>query len=157
MRWISGGIAFAVVAVVLWWPVRYLYAVGVVLGVWSPIIRPSGVPGSAHFVTLVDEQTWFDCSIEENRNVNHCMAWDSSGRLVANGDYQIMGENRAARPSELRPSLVKRDMSEKGRGQAVVIYLFGKDGAFSGRLVLVQYVRCIEFNQLGATDLSACR
>ena len=60
------------------------------------------------------------------------------GWLVANGDYQIRGENRAARPSELRPSLVKRDMSEKGRGQAVVIYLFGKDGAFSGQLVLVQ-------------------
>jgi hypothetical protein len=50
--------------------------------------------------------TWFDCSVDQIHNVNPCKAWDSSGRLIAFGNYRLDNEGRAATARELRLSIV---------------------------------------------------
>jgi hypothetical protein len=114
------------VAAVMW----LLYVLGVTFGLWQPLTRPAGVAASAHYVSQVEDGTWFDCTVDDHRNVDHCQAWDYSGRLIAQGDFRLEGEDRAASKAELRPSSVA-----SSGGHAYAIYLFGKAGARSKTLV----------------------
>jgi hypothetical protein len=124
----------------------FVYIFGVVVGFWPPIARPRGVPASAHFVSMVEEQTWFDCSADLARNVDHCRAWDGSGKLIADGDYQLFAEKRAATASELRPIRVERFLTTSGRPLPVLIYQFEYDhrNSHSRPLVLVGARDCIQ-------------
>ncbi len=109
-----------------------LYHAGIVFGLWQPLRRPPGVSPSAQYVSLVEEGTWFDCSVDSARNVDVCKAWNSDGQLIADGDFRLEGENRAATKSELHPTHVAR-----GDGHVWMIYLNGKEGTFSKTLVPV--------------------
>jgi hypothetical protein len=120
---IAAGLLIVAVAV----PV---YHAGVVFNFWQPLRRPQGVSPSAHYVSLVEEGTWFKCYVDSKRSVDVCKAWDADGRLIADGDFRLEGENRFATKSELRPTHVAR-----GDGQVWMIYLNGKEGAFSKALV----------------------
>ena len=109
-----------------------IYYSGILFGLWQPLIRPQGVPRSAHYVSLVEEGTWFECYLDARRNVDVCRAWDAGGRPIVRGDFSLEGENRAATEAELRPSHVVR-----GNNHVYMIYLFGTEGAFSKALVPV--------------------
>lgn len=102
----------------------------VTFGCWQPLTRPSGVSPSAHLVCLLKNKTWFDCSVDAKRNVDVCRAWSSTGRLIADGDFRLEDEDRAAVGRELRPSTVNGSNAQAWR-----IYLFGPKGAFSRELV----------------------
>jgi hypothetical protein len=119
------GVALATLA----WPA---YILGVVLGLWQPLQRPSGVSLSARYVSWIEDGTWFDCVADSRRNVDVCKAWDSNGRVLADGDYRLECQGRAAVGNELRPSSVS---SSGGHGHA--IYLFGQEGARTRTLVPV--------------------
>jgi hypothetical protein len=80
-----------------------LFVIGVALNFWQPLTRPSGVSRRASHVDAFKSESWFECTVDLHRNVNVCRAWDEQGHLVAFGDYRLDGENRAARPDELRP------------------------------------------------------
>ena len=80
---------------------------------------------------MIEEGTWFDCSVDSARNVDICKAWAPDGRLIASGDFRLVGEDRAATPVELRPALAR-----SGAGRAY-IHLNGMDGAFSKTLVQI--------------------
>lgn len=121
--------AVAILSIAATWPV---YILGVVIGLWQPLTRPSAVPSSAHYVSSIEDGVWFDCFVEPRRNVDTCKAWDFGGRLLADGDFRLEGEDRAANSAELRPSAVI-----SSGGHAYMIYLFGKDGAYSRVLVPV--------------------
>ena len=125
----SLAIAIAI-GLVLLWP---LHTAGVVVGLWQPLTRPPSVSRSARYVTLVEDGTWFECIVDTSRNVNKCRAWTSEGLLIADGEFQLEDENRAATQEELKPSRVA--VSE---GRVHWIDLFGKGGAFSKRLLPVQ-------------------
>ncbi len=111
------------------WPA---YSLGVAFGFWQPLTRPSSVSASAHYASQLEDGTWFDCSVDLKRNVDVCKGWDSYGRLLANGDFRLDGEDRAASAAELRPAWV-----DSGGGHAYYIYLFGKEGAEDRVLVPV--------------------
>jgi hypothetical protein len=113
-----------------------VYHLGIALSLWQPLIRPRGVSASAHYVSIVEEGTWFDCHLDFKRNVDVCKAWDPDGRLIVDGDFLLEGENRPASESELRPTHVAR-----GDGQVWRIDLHGKDGNFSKALVPVSVNR----------------
>src|SRR5258708_584013 len=83
-----------------------LYKTGVSLGFWQPITRPSTVSRAAQHVTTLKQATWFDCHVDETRNVDVCRAWDNKGRLIADGDFRLEDEDRAATASELHPSYI---------------------------------------------------
>jgi hypothetical protein len=142
LRW-TLKIAFAALAATT---LTFAYAVGVILGFWPPIGRPRGVPASAHFVTMVEEQTWFDCTADMVRNVDHCRAWDGTGRLIADGDYQLFGEDRAATAPELRPTKVLVIPTRSGLPLPILIYQFeyGHRNSHSRPLVLVGAKDCIQ-------------
>jgi hypothetical protein len=106
------------------------YTLGRWLGTWQHPIRPPGASQSAHYVSTGEEATWFDCWVDTRRDVDVCRAWDTHGRLIANGDYRLEDEDRAATATELRPSLVS------GRGGKAQIYLFGPNHAIFGRVLL---------------------
>ena len=108
---------------------RPIYIAGVTVGVLQPLTRPSGVSGSARYVSWIEDGIWFDCGVDSKRNVDTCKAWDSNGRLLAFGDYRLECEGRAATEAELRPSFVG--------GPDSAIYLFGKDGPRSKTLLPV--------------------
>jgi hypothetical protein len=110
-----------------------LYRVGVIFGLWQPLRRPPGVSPYARYVSLVEEGTWFDCHVDEVRDVDVCKAWDEDGQLIADGCFRLEEGKRAASKSELHPSHVAR-----GDGHVSRIDLFGKDGAFSQALVPVE-------------------
>jgi hypothetical protein len=113
--------------------VRPIYVWGIVYGLWQPLKRPASVSKTAHYVSWIEDGNWFDCSVDRRRNVDVCKAWDADGRLLADGDFRLEGEDRAATESELRPSNVT---SSEGRTYA--IYLFGEQGARSKMLVPVK-------------------
>jgi hypothetical protein len=115
------------------WPA---YNVGIALGLWQPITRPIGVSRSARYVSLLEDATWFDCSVDLNRDVDVCKAWTPTGKLIADGEFRLEGEARAASKSELRPSRVLAK-----NGKAYMIYLVGQRGAFSKALVPVSSER----------------
>ena len=111
-RWLIGaGTALALAACYF-----FVYPFGIVFGLWQPVVRPAGVSARAHYVSMIEDGSWFDCSIDEGENVNFCRAWDYQGRLRAEGEFRYEDEPRAARRDELHPSLVA------GRD---TIYLFG--------------------------------
>jgi hypothetical protein len=111
------------------WPA---YILGVTFGLWQPLTRPRGVAASARYVSSIEDGTWFDCHVDLRRNVDTCKAWDFEGRVLADGDFRLAGEDRAATAAELKPSAVN-----SGGGHAYEIYLFGKVGAQSAVLVPV--------------------
>jgi len=113
------------------WP---LYNLGVAFRLWQPL-RPAGVSPSARYVSLIEDGTWFDCTVDSQRNVNVCRAWNTSGKLVADGQFRLEGDGRAAIGSELRPSRVLGT-----DGKAYMIYLFGEHGALSRALVPVPQI-----------------
>ena len=108
------------------------YVVGVRFGLWQPMNRPSSVPGGAHYVPTMKAETWFECSVDRSRNVNHCRAWDGGGNLIAFGSYRLDGENRAATEKELQPSQV---LHYYDHPNLAWIYLF-KDGHTFGRTLV---------------------
>jgi hypothetical protein len=108
-----------------------LYGLGVAFDFWQPR-RPPGVSTGAHYVSRIEDGTWFECSVDSKRDVDVCKAWDMNGQLIAAGDFRVECENRAAIQSELRPSSV---LSTGGR--AYLIYLFGDKGPESKSLVPV--------------------
>lgn len=110
--------------------VRPVYVIGVMLGFWQPLTRPRLVSPAAHYVSWVEDGTWFDCAFDSKRDVDVCKAWDSNGRPLANGDFRLECLGRAATSAELRPSFVS---SSGGIGHE--IYLFGDKGARSWTLV----------------------
>ena len=112
--------------------VRPVYVFGVVFGLWQPWTRPVGVSKAAHYVSWVEDGTWFDCILDSKRNVDVCRAWDGTGRLLADGDFRLECQGRAASSAELRPSSV----SSSG-GHAYAVYLFGEKGSKSETLVPV--------------------
>jgi len=80
---------------------------------------------------MIETGAWFDCSVDSERNVDVCKAWDPDGCLMANGDFRLEGEDRAATTLELKPILLRN-----GGGRAY-IHLNGTDGAFSKTLVQI--------------------
>jgi hypothetical protein len=121
------GLGLALAA--LSWPA---YIGGVAFGLWQPLTRPAGVSSEARYVSQIEDGTWFDCVVDQKRDVNICKAWDFEGHLVANGSFRLEGEDRAATRAELRPSSVV-----SSGGHAYMIYLFGDEGAHSRTLVPV--------------------
>jgi hypothetical protein len=109
-----------------------IYIFGVTFGLWQPLTRPLGVSSTARYVSWIEDGTWFDCVVDSKRNVDTCRAWGSDGRLLADGDFRLECQGRAATEAELRPSSVD---SSGGRGYA--IYLFGEQGARSRTLLPV--------------------
>jgi hypothetical protein len=113
--------------------IQTAYHIGVGFGFWPPITRPTGVSKSAQFVTTLEEQTWFNCRVDTPRDVDVCQAWDANGRLIADGDFRLEDEDRAANASELHPSQVA-PADQKGSLQ--MIYLYGRGGYVRGRVLL---------------------
>lgn len=71
---------------------------------------------------------WFDCRVDQKRDVDVCRAWNDKGRLVAAGDFRLRGQGHAATAAELQPStLGDRDDT----GHSDVIWLFGPDKLIS--------------------------
>lgn len=116
------------------------YQLGISLGVWPPLTRPPGVSRSARYVSFFEMPAWFDCSVNASRNTNTCKAWNRRGRLLADGEFQVENENRAAIASELRPVMVGCDKKD---GKLVkVIYLGGQMGISGKRLIAVDNQKC---------------
>jgi hypothetical protein len=112
--------------------VRPVYVYGVVFGLWQPWSRPRGVSRKAHYVSRIEDGTWFDCKLDSKRDMNVCKAWDADGKLLADGDFRLECQGRAATVPELRPSSV---ISSHNHGY--MIYLFGAKGSQSAILVPV--------------------
>jgi hypothetical protein len=126
-------IVLAIGVVVLTASLRPVYTIGVSLGLWQPLTRPSDVSAQARYVDTFKDAAWFDCSIERSKDVNICRAWDAYGSLIAFGNYRLDGENRAATVPELRPSQVHR---YPGHPNLAWIYLFGDHGSVVGRTLV---------------------
>jgi len=118
--------------------VAITYHLGILFSAWQPIFRPHGVSAEAVYVSTVEDGAWFDCRVDGAQNVDVCRAWDYEGKLLIEGRFRLECEGRAATVAELRPTVVD------GRGSE--IYLFGKDGSFSRKLVRIERARepCIE-------------
>ena len=104
---------------------RPAYQIGVAAGWWQPLGRPVGVSARAHYVETMKSAAWFDCSVDQVRDVNVCRAWDRDGTLIAFGNYRLDGENRSATQSELRPWRVHDGNPQ--HPTLAWIYLFGVD------------------------------
>jgi hypothetical protein len=69
----------------------------------EPTTRPSGVPSTALWAGGADGGAYIECSVNEERNVNHCTVWnDYTGQVAESGDFRLVKENRAATNTELR-------------------------------------------------------
>ena len=112
---------------------RPVYLIGVSLGFWQPLTRPTSVPKRARYVDTFKSAAWFDCSIDRTKDVNICRAWDTNGNLVAFGNYRLDGENRAATALELRPSQVHL---YPGHPNLAWIYLFGDHREIVGKTLV---------------------
>jgi len=112
---------------------RPVYLIGVSLGFWQPLTRPTSIPTRARYVDTLKSDAWFDCSIERTKDVNICRAWDSDGNLIASGNYRLDGENRAATAPELRPSQVHL---YSGHPNLAWIYLFGDHKKIMGKTLV---------------------
>jgi hypothetical protein len=64
---------------------------------------------------------WFQCAVDLERNVDVIKVWDSTGRMLADGEFQLEGVGRAATQSELHPSLILFDYKQN---RIDMIYLF---------------------------------
>jgi len=68
-----------------------------------PRQRPSGVPPNAVWAGGTDGGRYFLCTVDEPRNVNPCKVWnDETGQIIANEDFWVSGEDRAANSAELK-------------------------------------------------------
>jgi len=106
------------------------YEIGLADGWWNPLIRPAGVPAGAHYVLIFPKSaTWFDCRVDEKRDIDVCTAWDGDGRLLVSGDFRLKDEGRAATRAELQPSIVEGDAS----GHFDTIHLFGPNRSTFGK------------------------
>ena len=105
----------------------FAYRVGVVFGLWQPVTRPPQVPNAAHYVSSIEDGTWFVCTLDSSRDLNFCKAWDPYGNVLADGEFRIECQGRAANLLELRPSRVSRSA-----GKTFAIFLYGADGSESG-------------------------
>ena len=112
------------------------YWFGIMSGWWNPITRPMSVSRTANLVVCGFESAeWFDCRYDRARDVDVCKAWDTSGKLLADGDFRLKGENRAALPEELHPSGIG---GMTATGLTDTIYLYDPHGAWIVKeLVLV--------------------
>jgi hypothetical protein len=120
-------ILVAVVSVLAW----STYVVGLANGWWNPLIRPRTVSDRATYVFIFGKTaTWFDCKVDEERDVDVCWAWDDRGNLAASGDFRLRDENRAATRTELQPSVLG---PEDASGHSDVIYLFGPKRLIRGK------------------------
>jgi hypothetical protein len=129
---VAGWVVLGAFGAALAWGV---YEFGVMSAWWQPVWRPHGVTKSARFVYNLKGSFWFDCSVDVQLNVNRCKAWDSRGQLVADGEFQLEKEARAATASELHPTTIG---SIGPSGLAEEIFLLGpRREAFGMRLVLV--------------------
>jgi hypothetical protein len=84
--------------------VYVVFYFGVASGWWQPLSRPAGVTRHARFVFAGEGAAWFDCSVDAEKNVDLCKAWDPNGILRATGEFRLRGLGRAATASELRPT-----------------------------------------------------
>ncbi len=126
-------IVFIFGSVVLIASLRPVYLIGVSLGSWQPLTRPNGVSKRARYVDTFKSAAWFDCSINQTKDVNICQAWDTNGNLIAFGNYRLDGENRAATGLELRPSQVHL---YAGHPNLAWIYLFGDHQKIVGKTLV---------------------
>lgn len=120
---------------------RIAYSLGVIFSLWQPI-RPHSVSTAAVYVSTVEDGYWFDCRVDKGQNVDVCRAWDYLGKLVADDRFQLECEGRAATLEELRPTVV-----ERSNGRTEAIYLLGRAGNYSTKLVPVGRTRagrCVE-------------
>jgi hypothetical protein len=116
-----------VISILLW----CLYIFGLTLGWWSPLTRPASVSSEAVYVFIFGKSAaWFDCRVDEKRDLDVCSVWDEHGRLEVSGNFRLKDENHAARKAELRPSIVGPGDAS---GHSDVIYLFGPDGLIVGK------------------------
>lgn len=68
----------------------------------EPRNRPIGVPSTAVWAGGADGGCYVQCSIDKERNVNHCNVWnDFTGELATSGDFRLIDQNRPASQSEL--------------------------------------------------------
>lgn len=146
-NWRSGWCALGGILAVL---AFFTYLAGISMGICQPLVRPRGVPRSARYVN-VEEETWFDCAADTARNVDHCRAWDGTGRLIADGDYQLLDEKRAATSQELRPTWVVRGETKGGQVVAFAILQFQYDhrNSLSRPLVLTGFQDCLVADRIG--------
>lgn len=126
-------IALFFCGVVLIASLRPAYLIGLSLGFWQPLTRPTSVPSRARYVDTFKGAAWFDCSTDRIKNVNICQAWDTDGNLIAFGNYRLDGENRAATALELRPSQVHL---YPGHPNLAWIDLFGDHHNFEGKTLV---------------------
>jgi hypothetical protein len=99
-RWLLGALTALALAACYF----FVYPFGIVFGLWQPLIRPAGVSRNARYVSIIEDASWLDCSIDAQRNVNVCRVWDPWGRLRTEGDFRYEDEPRAATKDELYPS-----------------------------------------------------
>jgi hypothetical protein len=64
--------------------------------------RPARVPETAVWNGGADGGVWVDCREDIKRDVNICAVYDEwKGELIIDGDFQLVGKNRAARRDEM--------------------------------------------------------
>jgi len=126
VAYLASGSALAVLLVLAYW-------FGILVNWWSPVMRPRGVSANARYVFLWESAAWFDCSVDRQRDVDVCKAWNDRGRPLASGDFRLEGPNRAATESELHPSTIGRTGPA---GLADEIYLFGPHGIIEGKKLI---------------------
>jgi hypothetical protein len=105
------------------------------------LIRPTGVSSEAGYVFIFGKSAaWFDCHVDDKRDVEVCSAWDDHGRLETSDAFRLRDEKRAATRAELLPSLVG---PADAPGHSDIIYLFGPDRLIIERLqiwcILIEY------------------
>ena len=70
--------------------------------------RPSNVAESAKWgQPFMRDGAWLDCSVDVERNSNHCRVYDSAGVLRLSGRFRLAKERRAAAKSELEFTAVE--------------------------------------------------
>ena len=84
----------------------FVYPYGILFGLWQPLFRPAGISRLARYVSVIEDGSWIDCSIDSARDVNICKAWYYDGRLRVSGDFRFEDQHRAATKEELNPSMV---------------------------------------------------
>jgi hypothetical protein len=128
LRQLIRALALLTVAGIAW----LVYAFGLLSGWWQPLRRPRTVSPAARYVSLESEETWFDCQLDQKKQVDTCRAWDINGKVIVAGDFRLDEEGRAATETELKPSKVLFY-----NGQVYRICLFSPSGICGRFLVSV--------------------
>jgi len=67
-----------------------------------PPQKPRGVPPEATWAGGLDGGAFIHCDVDHTKDVNRCRVWnDFTGQLIESGEYRLLKEGRAAKPSEL--------------------------------------------------------